>query len=143
MTLHRHSFGAHDLLVAVARYYRLDVADLKGAKRHQPLAQRRQLAMYLARLLTTMSYPVIGKVFGGRDHTTVMYGCRVVSSRLAVDPELAQDAQAICEYLDRLRQGSCYDRGFLAKLHLAIGHGRSDPPTCCSLPSEFALDQCV
>ena len=56
----------------------------------QPLATHRQIAMYLCRELTDLSLPKIGKVLGGRDHTTVMHGINKIKKLLTKDPELAR-----------------------------------------------------
>ena len=48
--------------------------DLKGKKRSKNIANARMIAMYLCRILTDETYPRIGLEFGGRDHTTVIYG---------------------------------------------------------------------
>lgn len=57
----------------VAEFYNIQVADLKSARRHKPIALPRQIAMYLCRKLTQDSFPTIGEQFGGKDHTTVMH----------------------------------------------------------------------
>lgn len=62
-----------DIITTVADYHKLAVDDLVGASRLQSIAQARQIAMYLCRELTSLSLPKIGQLFGGRDHTTVMY----------------------------------------------------------------------
>ncbi|MFH1085692.1 MAG: chromosomal replication initiator protein DnaA [Chloroflexota bacterium] len=66
---------ADDILRAVAAYFGLRVEDLTGSRRPRSIAMPRQIAMYLIRELTPLSLPQIGQVLGGRDHTTVMYGC--------------------------------------------------------------------
>ena len=64
----------------VASYFSLSVADLKGKRRTRELSFPRQLAMALTRELTEASLPSIGEAFGGRDHATVLYACRRISS---------------------------------------------------------------
>ncbi|MEX0677933.1 MAG: helix-turn-helix domain-containing protein [Pirellulales bacterium] len=59
-----------------AKYFGLKVSELKGPARRRSLAAGRGVAMYLARQLTNSSLGQIGSYFGGRDHTTVLYGCR-------------------------------------------------------------------
>ncbi len=63
---------------AVADYYQLRVADLLSKRRTRSLARPRQVAMALAKELTEHSLPEIGDGFGGRDHTTVLHGCRLI-----------------------------------------------------------------
>ena len=64
----------------VADFYRIKVSDLLSKKRTRVIARPRQIAMSLARELTQLSLPEIGSFFGDRDHTTVMYACKVVEN---------------------------------------------------------------
>ena len=60
----------------VAEYFKIRVADLLSKRRSRSIARPRQIAMALAKELTTHSLPEIGDAFGGRDHTTVLHACR-------------------------------------------------------------------
>jgi chromosomal replication initiator protein len=62
----------------VAEYYKIRMADLLSKRRSRSIARPRQMAMALAKELTSHSLPEIGDAFGGRDHTTVMHACRVI-----------------------------------------------------------------
>jgi len=62
----------------VAKFFYVKVSDLKAKKRTKELVLPRQVAMFLTRKLTDLSFPDIGRAFGGRDHTTVMHACRQV-----------------------------------------------------------------
>ncbi len=62
-----------ELLADIAAILRFSVEDLKGRSRQRPLVTARQIAMYVFRELTDLSYPAIARVFGGRDHTTVIH----------------------------------------------------------------------
>ncbi len=64
----------------VAEYYKIRVADLHSKRRTRSVARPRQIAMSLAKKLTSHSLPEIGDAFGGRDHTTVLYACRKIES---------------------------------------------------------------
>ncbi len=75
----------------VAEHYNIRLSDLIGPKRVRVLARPRQVAMYLAKQLTTRSLPEIGRRFGGRDHTTIMHGVRKVEELVAQDSQLAED----------------------------------------------------
>ena len=72
----------------VCDYFRLATSDLSSKSRTKEVAQARQICMYLARELTTMSLPKIGENFGNRDHTTVMYACDKVKSQIKADSEV-------------------------------------------------------
>ncbi|MFL0410299.1 chromosomal replication initiator protein DnaA [Microbacterium paludicola] len=69
----------NDIITATAAYFKLTVDDLYGSSRSQAVAQARQIAMYLCRERTSLSLPKIGQLFGGRDHTTVMYAYKKIS----------------------------------------------------------------
>jgi chromosomal replication initiator protein len=73
-----------------ARYFGFSVADLKSPNRRQPLVAGRGVAMYLARQLTRKSFEEIGAYFGGRDHTTVLHGCRRTEQLLGHDRSTRQ-----------------------------------------------------
>ena len=80
--------------------------ELLSAARRSHVAWARQVAMYLARRHTDATLPAIGKHFGGRNHTTVMYACRKAGERLAADPS----AQALVQELERRLSGTADDR---------------------------------
>jgi chromosomal replication initiator protein len=71
-----------DIQQAVADYYSLKVSDLKSKNRNKAVVVPRQVAMYLARSLTSSSLPEIGKMFGGKDHTTVIHACNKVKNKM-------------------------------------------------------------
>jgi chromosomal replication initiator protein len=70
----------------VAAYFDVKLHDLKGPKRHRAVAHPRMIAMYLARKLTSMSFPEIGSRFGGKDHSTVISAVRKIERLCAEDP---------------------------------------------------------
>lgn len=72
ITLEDGDVSPTDIIEHVARYFELSLEDLYGNSRAAPIAQARQIAMYLCRELTSLSLPKIGQLIG-RDHTTVMY----------------------------------------------------------------------
>jgi chromosomal replication initiator protein len=80
--------SADQILAAVAEQYRLPLDVLRGRKRTNQVAFPRQVGMYLCRTLTHMSLVEIGRVFGGRDHTTVIYGCERIGDLLKHDREV-------------------------------------------------------
>ena len=72
----------------VAEYFNLRLADMLSARRARAVARPRQVAMYLAKQLTTRSLPEIGRKFGGRDHTTVMHAVKRIDELREFDAEL-------------------------------------------------------
>jgi chromosomal replication initiator protein len=85
----------------VAEHYGIRFADMQSARRARAVARPRQVAMYLAKQLTPRSLPEIGRKFGGRDHTTVIYAIRKIEELRAGDLSLSDDV----ETLRRLLQG--------------------------------------
>jgi chromosomal replication initiator protein len=75
----------------VAEYYKIRVADLLSPRRTRTITRPRQMAMALAKELTTHSLPEIGDAFGGRDHTTVLHACRKVVELRDMDARIKED----------------------------------------------------
>jgi chromosomal replication initiator protein len=81
----------------VADYFKIRVGDLLSKRRSRSIARPRQFAMALSKELTNHSLPEIGDAFGGRDHTTVLHGCRRIESLRESDKRIDDD------YLNLLR----------------------------------------
>ncbi|MDD1612928.1 MAG: chromosomal replication initiator protein DnaA, partial [Methylococcaceae bacterium] len=75
----------------VADYYKIRIADLSSKNRRQSVTRPRQIAMSLARELTSHSLPEIGDAFGGRDHTTVINACKRITELKESDVKVAED----------------------------------------------------
>lgn len=73
---------------AICEHFNLKLGDLKSKRRTKNVALPRQLAMYLCRKLTSSSFPAIGSMFGGRDHSTVIHASRVIEKRIQEDPHM-------------------------------------------------------
>ncbi len=92
-----------DIINKTAEYFDLSVDDLYGPTRAQQIATSRQIAMYLCRELTPLSLPKIGQLFGGRDHTTVMYAHKKISQLIA---ERRSIYNQVTELTTRIKQGT-------------------------------------
>ena len=77
-----------DIISQVAKYFHLTFDDIVGRTRTKNIALARQIAMYLAREMTSMSLVDIGEVFGGRDHTTVMHAYTRISNEMQEKREI-------------------------------------------------------
>ena len=84
----------------VADYYNIRMSDIIGPKRLRTYARPRQVAMYLAKQLTSRSLPEIGRRFGGRDHTTVMHGVRRIEELKSTDGQIAEDVEMLRRVLE-------------------------------------------
>ena len=83
----------------VAEYFKIRLADVLSKRRSRSIARPRQIAMSLAKELTTHSLPEIGDAFGGRDHTTVLHACRRVESLRQTDLRVREDYQNLLRTL--------------------------------------------
>ena len=75
----------------VAEYYKIRSSDLLSNRRSRSITRPRQLAMALSKELTNHSLPEIGEAFGGRDHTTVLHGCRKIAELRESDVKINED----------------------------------------------------
>ena len=80
---------------AVASHYGLKIADLKSPKRLKALVLPRQVAMYLSRQMTSLSYPDIGEKFGGKDHSTIIHAIKKIEKNMIEDLQLRSALTAI------------------------------------------------
>ena len=98
------------IIAAVALETGVSERDIKGGARFAPIVRARHLAMYLARQLTGKSLPVIGRCFGGRDHTTALAGVRKITGLAASDAPLQALAQRCTRRaLNLTQQEKCDD----------------------------------
>lgn len=85
----------HTIRRIVAKHHHVSVNDLISARRDLQVILPRQIAMYLAKILTAHSLPQIGRHFGDRDHTTVLHAVRKMASRVAAEPEFAAEIEKL------------------------------------------------
>jgi len=84
----------------VASHFNIRMSDMHSARRARSVARPRQVAMYLAKQLTSRSLPEIGRKFGGRDHTTVMHAVRKVDELREHDSSFAEDVELLKQMLE-------------------------------------------
>ncbi|MGR3660077.1 MAG: chromosomal replication initiator protein DnaA [Paracoccaceae bacterium] len=84
----------------VSDHYNIRLSDIIGPRRVRVIARPRQVAMYLAKQLTTRSLPEIGRRFGGRDHTTIMHGVRRIEELKVLDHQIAEDIELLRRTLE-------------------------------------------
>lgn len=83
----------------VAEYYKIKVADLNSRRRNRSVARPRQVAMAMAKELTSYSLPEIGDSFGGRDHTTVLHACRKIKELRETSSDISEDYKNLLRLL--------------------------------------------
>lgn len=91
LALHQKLVTLESIQKTAAEYFKVRVSDLLAKKRTRSIARPRQIAMALAKELTSHSLPEIGEAFGGRDHTTVLHACRKVAELRETDNRIAED----------------------------------------------------
>ncbi len=84
----------------VAEHFAIRLADMHSPRRARQVARPRQVAMYLAKQLTSRSLPEIGRKFGGRDHTTVMHAVRKIDELRAADAAFSEDVELLRRMLE-------------------------------------------
>jgi len=92
---HNRRVTIDEIQKKVAEHFNIRISDMHAAKRSRTIVRPRQIAMYLAKKLTSKSLPEIGRSFGGRDHTTVMHGVQKVEELMAEDPSLSADVELL------------------------------------------------
>jgi chromosomal replication initiator protein len=93
------ALNPRDVLHAVATYFHFSVAQVNGPDRHMSLARARHIAIYLARTLLGASYPELGMLFGGRDHTTIIAAYNKIAALLKEDGDVRTDVEALMDLL--------------------------------------------
>jgi chromosomal replication initiator protein len=97
---HDRKVTIDEIMRKVAEHYCLRLSDMTSPRRARAVARPRQVAMYLAKTLTTKSLPDIGRKFGGRDHTTVIHAVRKVEQLAETDSQIAEDIELLRRMLE-------------------------------------------
>jgi chromosomal replication initiator protein len=98
------------VIAAVADTFNVSVEDLKGNSRRREISVARQVCMFLMRQYTDLSLPKIGEVFGGKDHTTVMYSCEKIGQLKETDLDLARTLRQLSERINLSSQSKNQSR---------------------------------
>lgn len=83
-----------------AAHYKIDAAEMRSKRRARAVARPRQVAMYLAKKMTPRSLPEIGRIFGGRDHSTVIHAVRTIEELRQSNPDMDADIRALQRLLE-------------------------------------------
>jgi len=88
------------IIRVVAEAMQVKPQDIKGDRRQQNIARARQVAMYLTRKITALSYPVIGEKFGGKDHSTVINAEQRIEQLMGEEPDLSKTVESLLRRLN-------------------------------------------
>lgn len=99
LALHDRQISVSNIQKTTAEYYNIKMADLLSKRRTRSVARPRQVAMALAKELTSHSLPEIGDAFGGRDHTTVLHACRKVAELKESSADIREDYKNLLRLL--------------------------------------------
>lgn len=97
---HKKDITIESIIDEIAHYYNVSSKDMKGTSRSQKIAEARQMAIYLARDLTNLSFPAIGDYFG-KKHTTIIYSYDKIKKELNTNSILAQTVSNITNKLNK------------------------------------------
>ncbi len=97
--VHHRIVSIENIQKITAQYYNIKLSELLGKSRKRSIVRPRQMAMYLSKDMTDKSYPEIGELFGGRDHTTVLHAYRKMEQILIDSPDINEDKQKIVNKL--------------------------------------------
>jgi chromosomal replication initiator protein len=93
--LDQNHITAEDILRVVSSHFGIKVSDLKSNKKTRDITLPRQIAMFLIRKLTTTSYPEIGRIMGGKDHSTVVKGVKKLDKLISDDPGIHEKVKLV------------------------------------------------
>ncbi|TCH98097.1 chromosomal replication initiator protein DnaA [Roseococcus sp. SYP-B2431] len=97
---HDKRLSIDDIQRKVAEHYNIRLTEMASARRSRAVARPRQVAMYLAKQLTSRSLPEIGRRFGNRDHTTVLHAVNKITELMGEDPSFAEDVTLLRKMLE-------------------------------------------
>ena len=100
LSANRKRITIDEIQRTVCQFYRVDRTEMGSKRRARAVVRPRQVAMYLAKVLTPRSYPEIGRKFGGRDHSTVIHAVRLIEDLRTRDPDMDGDVRSLLRQLE-------------------------------------------
>ncbi|PZU16663.1 chromosomal replication initiator protein DnaA [Qipengyuania sp. YIM B01966] len=100
LSANRRRITIDEIQRTVCQFYRIDRAEMSSKRRARAVVRPRQVAMYLAKVLTPRSYPEIGRKFGGRDHSTVIHAVRLIEDLRQRDADMDGDVRSLLRQLE-------------------------------------------
>lgn len=100
LSANRRRITIDEIQRTVCQFYRIDKTEMSSKRRARAVVRPRQVAMYLAKVLTPRSYPEIGRKFGGRDHSTVIHAVRLIEELRTRDADMDGDVRSLLRQLE-------------------------------------------
>jgi chromosomal replication initiator protein len=100
LSANRRRITIDEIQRTVCQFYRVDRTEMSSKRRARAVVRPRQVAMYLAKVLTPRSYPEIGRKFGGRDHSTVIHAVRLIEDLRTRDADMDGDVRSLLRQLE-------------------------------------------
>ncbi|KPF78027.1 chromosomal replication initiator DnaA [Novosphingobium sp. AAP93] len=100
LSANRRRITIDEIQRMVCQFYRVDRTEMASKRRARAVVRPRQVAMYLAKVLTPRSYPEIGRKFGGRDHSTVIHAVRLIEELRTRDADMDGDVRTLLRQLE-------------------------------------------
>ncbi len=100
LSANRRRITIDEIQRTVCQFYKLDRSEMASKRRARAVVRPRQVAMYLAKVLTPRSYPEIGRKFGGRDHSTVIHAVRLIEDLRERDADMDGDVRTLLQQLE-------------------------------------------
>ncbi len=100
LSANRRRITIDEIQRTVCQFYRVDRTEMSSTRRARAVVRPRQVAMYLAKVLTPRSYPEIGRKFGGRDHSTVIHAVRLIEDLRTRDADMDGDVRSLLRQLE-------------------------------------------
>jgi chromosomal replication initiator protein len=100
LSANRRRITIDEIQRTVCQFYRVDRSEMSSKRRARAVVRPRQVAMYLAKVLTPRSYPEIGRKFGGRDHSTVIHAVRLIEDLRTRDADMDGDVRSLLRQLE-------------------------------------------
>ncbi|TMM47139.1 chromosomal replication initiator protein DnaA [Qipengyuania marisflavi] len=100
LSANRRRITIDEIQRTVCQFFRIDRSEMSSKRRARAVVRPRQVAMYLAKVLTPRSYPEIGRKFGGRDHSTVIHAVRLIEDLRQRDADMDGDVRSLLRQLE-------------------------------------------
>jgi chromosomal replication initiator protein len=95
----RQVVSAEKVLKTIQKFYNVSIDDIVSSKRNKEIIKPRHVAMYILYNIVGLSFPEVGRELGGKDHTTIMHGCKVVNKDLGNSKQFKDEVEMLKEMI--------------------------------------------